>query len=64
MSAPRDLTEGGSAKRGLFRGLSFGASGGEFRCRAGIVVGEIPHVAPTVKAEVAGPAFGKERINR
>jgi len=30
----------------LFRGLSFGASGGEFRCRSAIVVGEIPHVSP------------------
>jgi hypothetical protein len=56
MSAPRDLTEGRSAERGLFRGLSFGASGGESRCRSGRVVGEIPHVAPTVKADVAGPA--------
>jgi hypothetical protein len=40
-----------------------GASGGEFRSRSGIVVAEIPHLAP-VKADVAGPALGKERINR
>jgi len=61
LSAPRDLTEGHPRSAVYF--VFLGASGGEFRRRSGIVVAEIPHLAP-VKADVAGPALGKERINR